>query len=198
MPDSLPEALHEKLPEDARRSMADLEAALPAILDGPKDNGRIDMIISRPGAGERTLPQSVRLTAAEGVEGDHWSRGCWLSNDAGEPHPDVQVCMMMSRCIRAIAGEPEFWPPAGDNLFIDMDLTPANLPPGTKVAMGTAELVITAEPHNGCQAFIDRYGRDACLFVNMGQGKVHRLRGIYGRVIKDGEVSVGDVLRKLS
>ena len=137
------------------------------------------------------------LSRAGGVAGDHWAKGCWLSAEDGAPHPDVQVCMMSARCIRAIAGERRNWPPAGDNLFIDMDLSPDNLPPGTRVAMGSAQLVITATPHNGCAGFVERYGRDACVFVNTGEGKALRLRGIYGRVIRDGMVSVGDRVRKL-
>ncbi len=179
------------------KDLETLSASLPHILESPKDAGRIDMIIVRPDHGERVVADEVRITAAGGLEGDHWAKGCWKTTEDGAPHPDVQICMMMSRCIEAIAGEPENWPPAGDNLFIDIDLTPANLPPGTRVTLGTAEMVITAEPHNGCQSFIDRYGRDACLFVNTGEGKVHRLRGIYGRVTKDGVIRVGDTLRKL-
>lgn len=183
---------------EAARDMAALEAALPDILASPKDMGRVDMIISRPEPGARNVVSETRMTLAEGVAGDHWSKGCWRTTDEGAPHPDVQICLMMSRCIRAIAGEPAFWPPAGDNLFIDMDLTPGNTPPGTRLGLGSVELLITEEPHNGCQNFIDRYGRDACLFVNTGKGKELRLRGIYGRVIKDGVVSVGDTVRKLA
>ncbi|MEM6942438.1 MAG: MOSC domain-containing protein [Pseudomonadota bacterium] len=180
------------------RTRAELEAALPLILAAPKDGGRLDMIVSRPAPGERTLPQRARLTAEGGVEGDHWAKGCWLSLDDGTPHPDVQICLMMSRMIRAIAGEEAHWPPAGDNLFIDMDLTPANTPPGTRLALGSVEMVVTPEPHNGCEAFIERFGREACVFVNTGPGKTHRLRGIYCRVTKDGDISVGDSLRKIA
>ncbi len=103
---------------------------------------------------------------------------------------------MNARCIALIAQERGNWAPAGDNLFIDLDLTPANTPPGTRLAIGTAVLEITDTPHNGCDSFIRRYGRDACLFVNTGEGKRLRLRGIYGRVVQDGRVSVGDVVRK--
>ena len=112
------------------------------------------------------------------------------------PHPDVQICIMNARCIALIAQERGNWAPAGDNLFIDLDLTPANTPPGTRLAIGTAVLEITDTPHNGCDSFIRRYGRDACLFVNTGEGKRLRLRGIYGRVVQDGRVSVGDAVRK--
>ena len=58
-------------------------------------------------------------------------------------------------------------------------------------------LEITDTPHNGCASFAERYGRDAVLFVNTGEGKKLRLRGIYGRVVQDGRVSVGDTVAKL-
>ncbi len=180
------------------RDGAELAAALPEIEAAPNDGGRIEAIVVRPGPGQRRPVARAALSRAGGVAGDHWAKGCWLSTEDGAPHPDVQICMMSARCIRAIAGEPENWPAAGDNLFIDMDLSPDNLPPGTRVAMGSAELVITEVPHNGCQGFIDRFGRDACVFVNTGPGKALRLRGIYGRVVRDGTVSVGDRVTKLA
>lgn len=180
-----------------RRDRAELEAALPDILAAPKDGGRVEAIVIRPAPGRRISAARAELSLAGGVAGDHWAKGCWLSTEDGAPHPDVQICMMSARCIRAIAGDAANWPPAGDNLFIDMDLTPENLPPGARLAIGGAELVVTAEPHNGCQAFSDRYGRDACLFVNTGPGKALRLRGIYGRVIRDGTIAVGDRVTKL-
>ena len=104
---------------------------------------------------------------------------------------------MNARCIGLIAQERSNWPPAGDNLFIDMDLSPANAPPGLRLSIGTAVIEITDTPHNGCDSFIARYGRDACIFVNTGEGKRLRLRGIYGRVVVDGQVSVGDQVVKL-
>lgn len=179
------------------RTRDELETALPDILAAPKAEGRLEQIVVRPAEGERLTPARVRLSAGGGTEGDHWAQGCWMSTDDGAPHPDVQICMMNARCIRAIAGAEENWPAAGDNLFIDMDLTPDNLPPGSRIRLGTAEVVITEIPHNGCQSFVDRYGRDACVFVNTGPGKLHRLRGIYGRVVTDGEVAVGDPVVKL-
>ncbi|MEM8633131.1 MAG: MOSC domain-containing protein [Pseudomonadota bacterium] len=180
------------------RTAAELAEALPDILGAPKDEGRLDLIVSRPGHGQRTALNTAAVSLAGGLQGDHWSKGCWRTTEAGDPHPDVQICMMMSRCIAAIAGDMENWPPAGDNFFIDMDLTPANMPPGTRFSIGTAEFVVTEEIHAGCDAFIERYGRDACVFVNTGPGKTHKLRGIYARVTKDGEIARGNVLRKLS
>jgi MOSC domain-containing protein YiiM len=140
---------------------------------------------------------SCALSRAGGVHGDNWALGCWKTTDDGRPHPDVQVCIMNSRCIAAIAGEKENWAPAGDNLFLDLDLTRENLPTGQRLAIGTAVIEVTAEPHNGCQNFVNRYGRDATVFVNTGEGRRLRLRGIYARVVEDGQVAVGDAVRKV-
>lgn len=175
---------------------AELEARLPAILGAPRAEGRVALIVVRPEPGQRTTPAEAWLSRAAGVEGDHWAKGCWMADEAGRPHPDVQVCMMGARTIGAIAGAPANWAAAGDNLVLDFDLTPAHCPPGTRLSIGGAELVVTAVPHNGCQGFIDRFGRDACRFVNTGAGREHRLRGIYGRVTRDGIVRLGDRVRK--
>ncbi len=180
------------------QSLVSLNARLEEILEAaPKDNATLDMIVMRPDHGERVVPNTFEVRSKDGLPGDHWKNGTGYALDDGTGDPDAQICIMMSGCIRAIAGEKKYWPPAGDNFFIDMDLTPTNMPPGTAFSIGSAEFVVTELPHNGCQSFIDRYGRDACLFVNTGVGKVHRLRGIYARVTKDGTVSVGDAVRKL-
>ena len=176
---------------------AELEAGLPSILAAPKDVGRLEGIVVRPASGERLDVASVEISLAGGLAGDHWAKGCWKSTEDGRPHPDVQICMMNARCIGLIAQERSNWPPAGDNLFIDMDLSPANAPPGLRLGIGTAVIEITSTPHNGCDSFIARYGLDACVFVNTGEGRRLRLRGIYGRVVVDGRVSVGDPVIKL-
>ncbi len=199
-PDSgkLRDVINEQSCAMPHRHMEELKAALPAIQAAPAE-GPVRAIVVRPAQGQREMPHSARLSLAGGVEGDHWAQGCWKSTADGAPHPDVQICLMPAACIRAIAGDdPASWAAAGDNLFLDMDLSPRNVPPGTRLALGTAELEITAEPHNGCAAFISRYGRDACVFVNTGAGRELRLRGIYARVTRDGQVSVGDPVRKLA
>lgn len=179
-------------------SMEELKAGLPAIRASPKDGGELRAIVVRPGHDERLDVDSVGISLMGGVEGDHWAKKCWRETEDGLPHPDVQICIMNARTIALIAQERGNWPPAGDNLFIDIDLSPENLPPGTRLAIGSAEVEITAEAHNGCQKFIQRYGRDACVFVNTGEGKQLRLRGIYARVVKDGRISVGDLFTKLA
>jgi MOSC domain-containing protein YiiM len=178
-------------------TMEELKAGLPEIRLAPKDHGELKAIVYRPQHDERRDVASATISLAGGVEGDHWAKKCWKETADGKPHPDVQICIMNARAIALIAGERANWASAGDNLYIDMDLSPENLPPGTRLKLGSAEIEITAEPHNGCAKFISRYGRDACVFVNTSEGKALRLRGIYARVVKDGRVSIGDVASKL-
>jgi MOSC domain-containing protein YiiM len=173
------------------RTRAELDAGLAHVLAAPKDGGRIEAIVVRPETDARQAVAEVAISAAGGVAGDHWAKGRYRTR------PEMQICIMNARAIALIAGDRANWPPAGDNLFVDMDLSPGNLPPGTRLALGTAELEITAEPHTGCAKFVARYGRDACVWVNTGPGKANRLRGIYAKVVKDGQVAVGDRLVKL-
>ncbi len=179
-------------------NMDELQAGLSHILASPGDNGELKGIVTRQAGGKRKDLKQCEISLARGAHGDHWAEGCWMSTEEGKPHPDVQICIMNARCIALIAQQRDNWAPAGDNLFIDMDLTPGNTPPGTRLSVGTAIIEITEVPHNGCQSFIDRYGRDACLFVNTGEGKGLRLRGIYARVVQDGRVAIGDAVTKLA
>lgn len=176
----------------------ELLAGLPEIDASPKDGGEFLGIVVRPDHGQRVEPESVAISLAGGLEGDHWAKGCWKSTEDGSPHPDVQICIMNARCIALIAQERSNWAAAGDNLFLDMDLSTENLVPGQRLALGTAILEITAEPHTGCKAFVARYGHDACAFVNGREGKRRRLRGIYARVVQDGRIAVRDRAVKLA
>ena len=179
------------------RTRAELEAAIPQIENAPKDEASVALIVVRPDHGERETPEYVRVSADGGVEGDHWAKGCWLTTEDGRPDPRVQINLMSVRAAEAVAGDPANWPPAGNNFFVDLDLSPDNLAPGSRVALGSAEIEISDEPNKGCQKFIDHYGRDACVFVNVGRGLQFRMRGLYARVVKDGEVRLGDRVRKL-
>lgn len=186
------------IPKDQFQSLDMLLAKLPDVLEAaPKAAGTLTLIVMRPQTDVRETPGEIRVTKAQGLVGDHWIKPSGYMLDDGRSDPDAQICMTMSGIMQAIAGDSAHWPPAGDNLFLDMDLTPSNMPPGTKFAIGTAEFVVSELPHNGCQKFIDRYGRDACLFVNTGLGKELRLRGIYARVTQEGTISVGDKVEKI-
>ena len=176
----------------------ELQAGLPHILASPQDDGLLEAIVIRPEKGQRQELQSCELSLQGGTQGDHWAKGCWKSTEDGKPHPDVQICIMNARCIALIAQERDRWALAGDNLFVDLDLRPENMPPGQRLRIGEAIIEITDVPHNGCASFVERYGRPAVVFVNGPKGKALRLRGIYARVVQDGRVTVGDRITKVS
>ena len=171
---------------------AELQAGLPHIRESPKDDGVLEAIVVRPAPGERLDVENREISLAGGVRGDHWAKGCWMSTEDGRPHPDVQICIMNARCLALVAGARARWPLAGDNLIIDLDLSPENLPPGQRLRIGDATIEITAVPHGGCKAFAERYGQSAVVFVNGPKGRALRLRGVYARVLEDGRVTVGD------
>lgn len=178
-------------------STVELEEGLGEILRAPTDRGELKAIVIRPETDARTSLQQGELSPELGVHGDNWADGCWLSLPDGRPHPDVQVTIMNARAIALIAGDEARWPLAGDNLFVDLDLGEANLPPGTRLALGTARLEITAVPHNGCKKFAARFGVDATRFVNSREGKRLHLRGIYAKIVQGGTIAVGDAVEKL-
>ena len=177
---------------------AELQAGLPEIFNSPQDDGLVEAIVIRPESGRREDLESCEISLAGGTHGDYWARNCWMTTDDGQPHPDVQICIMNARCIALIAQERARWPLAGDNLFLDLDLRPENMPPGQRLSLGSAVIEITEVPHKGCAAFVERYGREAAIFVNTPEGREKRLRGIYARVVQDGRVTVGDRVRKVA
>ena len=177
---------------------AELQAGLSHILESPGDDGVLEAIVVRPVSGERLDVESCEISLAGGVHGDHWAKGCWMSKEEGRPDPDVQICIMNARCLALVAGERARWPLAGDNLIVDLDLSPENLAPGQRLRIGDATIEITAVPHTGCKAFAERYGQSAVVFVNGPRGRALRLRGVYARVVADGRITVGDRVVKVA
>ncbi len=183
---------------DRHKTIDELQAGLTDIAASPSDGGIVRAIVIRPAKGKRRDLETCEISLAGGAHGDAWAKGCWKSTLDGHPHPDVQICIMNARCIAQIAGERVNWSPAGDTFFIDLDLSPGNLPAGQRLALGTTIIEVTDTPHNGCALFTKRYGRDATVFVNGKEGRKLRLRGIYARVVQDGRVSVGDRVMKVA
>ena len=177
---------------------AELEAGLKHILAAPKDTGRVELIVRRPATDHREVLETAMLDLAQGLVGDNWlQRGLAFMGD-GSAHPDMQLNLMSSRVIDLLAQAKDRWPLAGDQFYVDIDLSAANLSAGTRLAIGTAVIEVTAEPHLGCRKFSKRFGRDAMKFVNSMVGKALNLRGINARVIEPGIVKTGDVIFKLS
>lgn len=176
--------------------MAELEAGLERIRQSPKDEGAVEMIARRPRVDEREVLAEAQLAPLEGLVGDNWKAKGSQSTPDGSAHPDMQLTIMNARVAALVAQDKERWPLAGDQLYIDLDLSAANLPPGTLLAVGTAVVEVTAEPHTGCRKFKSRFGADAMKFVN-GSKDLH-FRGVNAKVVRAGAVRVGDVARKLS
>jgi MOSC domain-containing protein YiiM len=177
-------------------TLDELRQGLDEIRRSPKDRGVLQAIVIRPESDARVALQRCELSPDGGVHGDTWANGCWMSLPDGRPHPDVQVTIMNARTIALIAQEEARWPLAGDNLLIDLELSDDNLPPRTRLSVGSALLEITAVPHKGCKKFAARYGVDATRFVNGREGLRLHLRGIYARIVEPGVVAVGDTMAK--
>ena len=178
-------------------TMAELEAGLAEIRRSPQDEGVLEMIVRRPRIDEREVLAEGELDLSEGLVGDNWkTRGSSLTAD-GSAHPDTQLNVMNARAIALMAQNKARWSLAGDQLFMDLDLSAENLPPGTRLAVGPAVIEVTAQPHTGCKKFMARFGLDAMKFVNSPMGKQLRLRGINARVVQPGLVRVGDVVKKI-
>ncbi len=179
-------------------SMSELEAGMQYIHRSPKDNGVLKMIVRRPNDDEREVIRHGKLDLSEGLIGDNWkARGSKHTPD-GSPNPNAQITVMNSRLIELVAQAEDRWSLAGDQLYIDIDLSHDNLPPGTRLAIGSAVIEVSAQPHTGCKKFSARFGVDAMKFVNSDEGKRLRLRGINTRVIQGGIIQVGDAVRKIT
>jgi len=169
----------------------EIEAKLSYVIESPKDNGTLELIVCRPKADEREVLEAGELDIEKGLIGD-----CWLTYNDG--FLDAQIAIMNSRIIDLLAQEgKERWKLAGDQLYVDLDLTDENLPFGTKLQIGSAILETTPQPHNGCKKFVERFGLDAMKFVNSPVGKKYHLRGIYARVIQSGTIRQGDSVKKI-
>jgi GNAT superfamily N-acetyltransferase len=182
-------------PLRAHRSTAELTAFLPALDDAPRDVGTLRTVVRRPAVGEREVLEVGHLDVAEGLVGDTWrSRGSRRRPD-GSAHPDMQLNLMSHRLVEFVAQDPDREVLAGDQMFVDLDLSHDNLPAWSELHIGGPEgavIVVTDQPHNGCAKFIARYGKDAMTFVNGPEGKPRRLRGLCAKVVRPGPVRPGD------
>ena len=177
-------------------SITELEDGLEHIRQSPKDNGTLKMIVRRPEVEAREVIEEAELNTEVGLVGDNWKvRGNPHTPD-GSAKVNAQITLMNARAVALLAQQEERWSLAGDQLYVDLDLSDENLPAGTRLAIGTAVLEVTPEPHTGCKKFAERFGTDATKFVNSPEGKRFHLRGINTRVVQAGEIRVGDVARK--
>ncbi len=177
--------------------LARLEESLDHIRNAPADAGTVELIARRPAEDVREVLSEGRLDTQDGLVGDTWrSRGSRHTPDGG-PNPDSQITLMNARAAAAIAGERERWAQAGDQIYVDFDLSLTNLPPGSRIQIGSAVIEFSETPHTGCAKFSARFGNDALRFVNSPAGRELRLRGANCRVVMAGIVRPGDAIRKL-
>lgn len=179
------------------RTMAELHEGLPEVRTSPRDLGVLRMIVRRPADGEREMLDAADLDLNVGLVGDNWHTRPSSRTPDRSPHPDMQLNIMNVRAADLIAGSEDRWSLAGDQLFVDMDLSYANLPPGTRLSIGDAVVEVTDQPHRGCRKFHDRFGNDALRFVNSPEGQELNLRGICARVVTPGQIARGDLVRRL-
>ena len=166
-----------------------LQEGLDHIVRSPRDDGTVELIVRRPSVDEREVVTLAQVEPGRGLDGDSWS---------SRPHPssDAEITLMNARCVALLAGDVDRWPLAGDQLYVDMDLSLDNLPAGARLRAGTVLLEVSEKPHTGCSKFSARFGEDALEFVNSYEGKAMRLRGMNCRIIEGGVVRTGDRITK--
>ena len=175
----------------------ELHAGLDHVRLSPRHEGVLDLIVRRPAVNEREVLEHADLDLVQGLVGDTWNHRRSKSTPDGSPNIEMQITVINSRAAALVAREKDRWPLAGDQLYVDLDLSAENLPAGTRLALGSAVLEVTAPPHLGCQKFVARFGLEAMKFFNSSLGRELRLRGLHARVIQAGRIHTGDLARKI-
>jgi MOSC domain-containing protein YiiM len=171
------------LDPSAHLSFTELERRFSDLSPAPRDQGKVTLLIARAGDSTRTLHERAILTPQEGMPGDRWISKLPLN-------PDAQITVISHR-IAALIGNGQHPALFGDNLVIDLDLSEASLPVGSRLRVGEALCEVTPKPHTGCLKYAARFGDEALRFISTPAQKPLRLRGIYLRVLEAGAVWTG-------
>ena len=170
------------------------DAQLERIREAPADEGRLEFIVRRPPAeGAREILDEAHLDLVVGLVGDRWA----ARDDRTPIYMMAQLTLISVRVLAAIEPDRSRWPLAGDQLFVDFDLSVENLPPGARLAIGSAVIEASETPHTGCAKFSARFGSDALRWINSPIGREHRMRGMNARIVEPGIVRAGDTIRKV-
>jgi hypothetical protein len=180
------------------RTVDEILEGLDLVRQSPRGAGSLELAVRRPSVGAREVLARADLDPEAGLVGDSWSQRPSSRTPDNTPHPDMQLNVINARFVELIAGaDRDAWALAGDQLYVDLDLSTSNLPTGTRLSLGTAVIEVTDQPHRGCAKFSARFGPDALRWVNSPAGTELRLRGINARVVVGGVIHVGDRVRKL-
>jgi MOSC domain-containing protein YiiM len=180
-----------------QRESRDFEGYLDRIREDSTDGGRLELIVRRPTVDEREVLAEATLDEAVGLVGDGWAARGSRSTPDGSADPDAQLTVMSTRVLEAIEPDRERWPLAGDQLYVDFDLSLETLPAGSRLAIGTAVIEVSETPHTGCAKFSARFGSDALRWINSPVGRAHRMRGLNARIVAAGTVRTGDAVRRV-
>mgnify|MGYP001251623866 CR=1 FL=1 len=178
------------------RNIDELEAGLNHILKAPKENGIVQLIVCRPKIEIRETLKIAKLDKEVGLVGDNWNDRGSSSMPDNSSDMEAQLTIMNSRVISLMTPSIDQWQLAGDQLYIDMDLSRNNLIPGRQIKIGSAVVEVSKKPHTGCKKFSNRFGIDALKFVSTTLGQELALRGINTRIVQSGIVQTGDVVKK--
>lgn len=178
-------------------TLAECEAAFDHVMAAPKDNAPIEMLCFRPDYGERDFREELELTVENGILGERWAKAPWLKLRDGSPDPRIQVSILGKRTLDLCWRNRDEVVYPGDTMIADLDLSEANMPPGTRLQAGTAVLEVSDKFNDACPKWIKRYGRESFNWFNIRENRTHRLRGALCRIVQDGVVRKGDVLHKL-
>lgn len=176
---------------------AELDAALPSVLAAPRDAGVVRLLCTRPQPNARSFPEVLTLARGRGAAGDYHPAQPWLRRPDGSPDPRIEVSIMPWRVLDLVWRERDRVAHPGDNIAVDMTLATSDLPAGARLAVGTAILCVSDVPNDGCAKWKVRCGRAAHDWITTPDHLDLRLRGLYARIEQDGEVRIGDVLRRL-
>jgi MOSC domain-containing protein YiiM len=170
---------------------------LDRIREDSTDGGRLELIVRRPAVDEREVLAEAVLDEAEGLVGDGWARRGSRSTPDGSADPEAQLTVISTRVLEAIEPDRQRWPLAGDQLYVDFDLSLETLPAGSRLAIGSAIIEVSEMPHTGCAKFSARFGSDSLRWINSPIGRAHRMRGLNARIVKGGTVRTGDTVRRV-
>ena len=181
------------------RTTAELEQGLGDVMASPRDEGPVRLIVRRPGRGRREVLAAGELDQEVGLVGDDWIDR--PSRATGRPSPYAQLTVMNARFAALITGDagPDAWAQAGDQLYVDLDLSQENLPAGLPAGRGQrhhrdlCRSRIRAAPSSSPAS-----DSDAMRLANSERGRDLRLRGANAVVVRSGVVHTGDVARKVS